>query len=121
MPTIKELTKKIVKFRDEREWAKYHTPKNLVLSLLIELGELAEHFQWQEDNEIFQLLGGNNKVKEQIKEEIADVAIYLFLLANELGIDLERAILEKIKKNEKKYPVEKVTGSYVKYTELREK
>lgn len=117
MKTIPELTSMIVRFRDDRDWKKYHTPRNLAISLVVELGELLEHFQWQEDHEIMELIQDPAKRKE-VEEELADVAIYLFLLANELGIELENAILDKLKMNEKKYPVDVVKGKYVKYTEL---
>jgi NTP pyrophosphatase (non-canonical NTP hydrolase) len=117
MATILELTSEIVRFRDEREWKKYHTPRNLALSIVIELGELFEHFQWKEDEEILELTRDPIK-KEKIEEEIAYVAIYLFLLSYELGINLENAILDKIRKNKEKYPVDEVRGVYRKYTEL---
>ncbi|NJE29994.1 nucleotide pyrophosphohydrolase [Thermococcus sp. 18S1] len=117
MKTIQELTSMIVRFRDDRDWKKYHTPRNLAISLVVELGELLEHFQWQEDHEIMELIQNPAKRKE-VEEELADVAIYLFLLANELGIELETAILDKLKMNEKKYPIDAVKGKYVKYTEL---
>jgi len=117
MTELNELIERILKFRDERDWKKYHTPKNLIISLLIELGELSEHFQWKTDEEIIQSIQ-EDKTKEKIAEELADVAIYLLLLTNELGINLEEAILKKIKKNEEKYPIDKVKGRYVKYTEL---
>ncbi|AFK22646.1 nucleotide pyrophosphohydrolase [Pyrococcus sp. ST04] len=119
MFSIKYITQKIVKFRDERDWKKYHTPKNLAISLIIEIGELFEHFQWKTDDEILQDVKNPEK-KEQIADELADVAIYTFLLANELGIDLEDAILRKLEKNKRKYPVELVKGKFMKYTELRE-
>ncbi len=106
MATIKELTQKIVKFRDEREWKQYHTPKNLAISIAVELGELLEHFQWDTNEEILEKIK-DRKVREELEDEIADVAIYIMLLANELNIDLERAILKKLKKNEEKYPVKK--------------
>lgn len=117
MVSINEIIKKIVNFRDARYWKKYHTPKNLAISLIIEIGELFEHFQWKTDEEILQEVKNHEK-REQIADELADVAIYTFLLANELGIDLEDAILKKLEKNEKKYPAELVKGKYVKYTEL---
>lgn len=120
MKTIQELTSMIVKFRDERDWKKYHTPRNLAISLVIELGELLEHFQWKDDNEILELVQDPIK-REEIEEELADVAIYLLLLANELDIELETAILNKLKKNEERYPADLVKGRYVKYTELRRK
>ncbi len=102
MTSIKELTLEIVKFRDERKWKKYHTPKNLSLSIIIELAELFELYQWETNKEISTKL---SQIRPQLAEELADVTIYLFLLAHELGIDLETAIPEKIKKNGKKYPL----------------
>jgi len=116
MATIQELTERILRFRDARNWKKYHTPKNLALSIAIELGELYELLQWKSDEEILSKI---EELRPKIEEEIADVAIYLFLLANELNVDLEKAISNKIKKNEEKYPVELVKGEYKKYTELR--
>ena len=117
MASINEIIKKIVSFRNARDWKKYHTPKNLAISLIIEIGELFEHFQWKTNTEILQEVKNPEK-REQIADELADVAIYTFLLANELGIDLEDAVLKKLEKNERKYPVELVKGKYVKYTEL---
>jgi len=104
LKSIKDLTQLIVNFRDERNWEKYHTAKNLSLSLIIELGELFELFQWTLNNKEMEEIIKNRH--EELSDEIADVAIYLFLLAHELNIDLEKAILSKIKKNAKKYPVE---------------
>lgn len=117
MLSIKYLTQKIVEFRDKREWKKYHTPKNLAISLVIEVGELLEHFQWKSGEEILKDTKVPEK-REQLADELADVVIYTFLLANELGVDLEDAILRKLEKNEKKYPIELVKGKYRKYTEL---
>ncbi|MEZ0346365.1 MAG: nucleotide pyrophosphohydrolase [Infirmifilum sp.] len=111
MPCIKELEASIVSFRDKRDWREYHTPKNLSLSLVIELGELLEHFQWKADEEIRRMAADKARRKE-IAYEMADVAIYLILLAHELGVDLEEAILEKLQINEQRYPVEKVKGKY---------
>ncbi|MHA1401326.1 MAG: nucleotide pyrophosphohydrolase [Candidatus Heimdallarchaeaceae archaeon] len=103
MTSIKELTEMVLAFRDERNWKQYHTAKNIALSIIIELGELFELFQWEKLDEI------ENKIKDddyhtRFEEELADVAIYLLILAHELGVDLEKAIPEKIKKNELKYP-----------------
>jgi len=115
MVSIQEITEEIIRFRDERDWKKYHTPKNLAISIAVELGELFELFQWKSDEDILSLV---EDLKPKIEEEIADVAIYLFLLAHELNINLEKAICDKIKKNEEKYPVEFSKGEYKKYTEL---
>jgi len=100
--SISKLVSEIIKFRDERNWAQFHTPKNLALSIIIELGELFELIQWKTDDEIKKSI---KKDKNEIEEEIADIAIYLFLLSSELGINLETAIPKKIRKNEIKYPI----------------
>ena len=105
--SFKEIEEKAVKFRDERLWKKYHTPKNLAISLAIELGELLEHFQWETNEEILEKLN-NTEIKEKIKDEMADIIIYLALLAHELGIDLDKAVGEKLKKNEEKYPAKEI-------------
>ena len=112
MTSIKEITSKILEFRDARDWQKYHKPKNLALSLIIEIGELFELIQWQTNEEIESSL---EKLKPTIEKEISDVAIYLFLLAFELGIDLESAIPNKIEENWKKYPVGSLTDEKIKW------
>ncbi|ASJ01714.1 nucleotide pyrophosphohydrolase [Thermococcus gorgonarius] len=102
---MREIERELVRFRDERNWKRYHTPKNLAISIAVELGELLEHFQWRENEEI--LASMNDPVeRENLEDELADVLIYLVLLAHELGIDLENAALKKIAKNARKYPVE---------------
>ncbi|AEK72929.1 nucleotide pyrophosphohydrolase [Thermococcus sp. 4557] len=101
---FQELEKRVVAFRDERGWAKYHTPKNLAISAAVELGELLEHFQWEGDEEIREAVKDRAK-KEAIADEIADVMIYLTLLAHELGIDLDEAVERKLEKNGEKYPI----------------
>ena len=99
---IKEITQEIIRFRDQRKWKKHHTPKNLALSMIIEIGELFDIFQWLSDDEIYSKL---DEEKDHLSDELADVAIYLFSLANELEVNLEEAIHTKLKKNAKKYPV----------------
>lgn len=101
---FRELEERLVKFRDVRGWKRHHTPKNLAISAAVELGELLEHFQWGTDEEILRAVGDPAK-KEAIGDEIADVIIYLTLLAHELGIDLSEALERKIEKNGRKYPV----------------
>ncbi|WP_457751076.1 nucleotide pyrophosphohydrolase [Thermococcus sp.] len=98
-----ELERKLIEFRDARGWKRYHTPKNLAISAAVELGELLEHFQWDSDEEILESVKDPGK-EEAIADEIADVIIYLTLLAHELGIDLNEALERKIRKNELKYP-----------------
>ncbi|WP_048093156.1 MazG-like family protein [Geoglobus acetivorans] len=100
---ISDLTEMLIDFRDRREWKKYHTPKNLALSVAIEVGELLELFQWKKDDEILRELE-NDDYRSRIGEEISDVLIYLLPLAHECRIDVEKAIVDKIKKNEQKYP-----------------
>lgn len=112
---IKALQKKYIKFRNERDWAQFHNPKDLAISLALEAAEVLEHFQWKTPEEIEKYI--KSEKIEHLKDEVADVAIYLFLLTHELGIDLEKAYLDKVKKNDKKYPVKKAKGSYKKYNE----
>jgi len=101
---LNEIVNILIEFRDKRDWKKFHTPKNLAISVAIEVGELLENFQWKNDNEIYDLLK-SSKYSAMIGDEIADVLIYLLLLANECGINVEKAIMEKMKRNEEKYPV----------------
>lgn len=113
MSDIKELQKKIIAFRDERDWAKYHKPKELAISIALEAAELLERFQWDK--------GGTKEYqdahREDIADELADVMIYLLLFADEMGFDVQEIIGNKLKKNEKKYLADKVKGSDKKYTE----
>ncbi|EZP78212.1 MazG nucleotide pyrophosphohydrolase [Parageobacillus genomosp. 1] len=109
---MKHLQQKIIEFRDARNWKQFHTPKDLAISLSLEAGELLENFQWKSSEEAVKTN------LENIKDEIADVVIYALLLSHELGIDLEKAVIDKIKKNEQKYPIEKSFGLKKKYTEL---
>lgn len=113
--TIQETTKKICAFRDERDWMQFHNPKDLATAISIESGELLEHFLWKTPEQVDRHVKEKN---EPVREEIADIAIYLFELADNLGIDLTRAIDEKLAKNRVKYPVAKAKGSIKKYTEL---
>ena len=115
MNEIKEITKKIKIFRDERDWIQFHDHKNMAVSIVLEASELLEHFQWKTKKEVEQYIKTN---KEEIQDEIADVAMYLFELADNLGIDLIKAMEQKLEKNSKKYPVAKAKGSAKKYTDL---
>lgn len=112
---IVNIQTKLQEFSKNREWDKYHSPKNLVMALSGEIGELNEIFQWLNEKESENL---SNKNKDSTKDEIADIAIYLINLCMKLDINLEDAILDKIKKNEEKYPIEKIKGNFKKYTEL---
>jgi NTP pyrophosphatase (non-canonical NTP hydrolase) len=112
---MEAVLKRIRQFRDERDWMKFHDPKNLAVSISIEAAELLEQFQWKSTAEVEHHVADH---KEQISDEIADVAIYLLELSDNLGIDLESAILAKLEKNAVKYPVEKARGVSTKYTDF---
>ena len=98
---MKEIIKKIIEFRDERGWAAYHNEKDLAISISLEANELLENFQWKTSEEAV------DESMQNIKEEMADVFIYLLQLADKLNIDLEEEAFEKMKKNALKYPVTK--------------
>jgi len=115
MAEIKEITEKIKKFRDERDWKQFHNHKDMALSMMLEAAEVLEHFQWKSPEEV----NAHGKTcKGEISEELADVAMYLFELSDNLGIDLSEAIFSKLKKNAQKYPVEKARGKHTKYDKL---
>jgi NTP pyrophosphatase (non-canonical NTP hydrolase) len=110
-----ELRDRLRAFTREREWGRYHTPKNLAMALIVEAAELAEHFQWLTPEESQSLQHGK---REQIRDELADVLIYLVELADTLEVDLVAAAQDKIAKNAQKYPVDKARGNAKKYDEL---
>jgi len=112
---MKELINNLRNFAQKRDWDQFHSPKNLAMALSVEVAELVEHFQW-----LTQAQSNNlDPVKlAEVKEEIADVMIYLTRLADRLGIDPVQAAEEKMRLNEKKYPVEKAKGNAAKYTDL---
>jgi NTP pyrophosphatase (non-canonical NTP hydrolase) len=109
---MEKVKARIQKFSDDREWNDHHNPKNLVMALSGEVGELNEIFQWLDFEESLDL---PDEVLTHTKEEVADIAIYLIRICMKLDIDLEDAILNKMDKNEKKYPVEKVLQMNKKY------
>jgi NTP pyrophosphatase (non-canonical NTP hydrolase) len=113
--TVGELKKLVAQFRDERDWKKYHKPKDLAASITIEAAELLEKFQWKTDEEIEQLL---KEKKGEIGKELADVINYCLNFSDTTKIDISDAVKKKIEENKKKYPVEKVKGNYRKYTEI---
>lgn len=104
---MEKVQKEIRLFNAERDWDQFHSPENLAKSISIEAGELLECFQW-----------GDDYKKDKVCEELADVFNYCFLLADKIGVDPERIILEKLEKTRQKYPVEKAKGTSKKYTEL---
>lgn len=113
---IDNIINMLLKFRRERDWEQFHRPKELAISIVLEAAELLEEFQWKTDKEIKKYLDKGGL--ENVKEEIADIAIYILLLSHDLKIDLLPAIRKKLKKNEAKYPVEKARGSAKKYDKL---
>ncbi len=107
-----ETIDKVLKFREERNWKQFHNPKDLVLSLNLEASELLEVFQWSgADLECWDKI-------DKIKEELADVLNYCILIADAYKLDMDQIVLDKMKGNERKYPVEKAKNSSRKYTEF---
>lgn len=113
--TLKEIKQLIAQFTKERDWNTFHTPKNLSMAIAAEAAELMELFLWVESKESIAYF--KNK-ESQVKEELADIIIYLLCFANEMNIDVSQIIIQKIKLNAKKYPVEKCKGKSLKYNEL---
>ena len=109
-----ELIKKIKQFREERDWDRYHSPKNLAMALSVEAAELVEHFQWLTQQESRNL--PDDKL-DQVRDEIGDILIYLANLSEKLGIDPVQAAHDKIEKNQLKYPAAIVRGKLSKYSE----
>ena len=109
MNDIKQITKKLIKFRNERDWEQFHNPKDLALAINIESSELLEVFLWKKHEEA--------KI-EKVKEELADIFAYAFLLADKYDFDVKQIVLDKIKSNGEKYPIYKAKGTAKKYNEL---
>ena len=115
MSKIEDLTKKIIEFRNNRDWQQFHNSKDVALSLVLEAAEVLEHFQWKNENEMKDYIQSH---KEAIGEELADVLYWVLLMSHDLGIDITEALEKKIEKNDKKYPIDKARGVSKKYTEL---
>lgn len=111
----RSLLQALLNFRDAREWKQFHTLRTLSTSLVLEAAELAEITQWTPDDKIADVV---KEKRQQIEQEIADIAILLSYLIHDLGIDLDKAVAAKIELNARKYPVEKSRGSAKKYDEL---
>lgn len=118
MHDLKALTAKLLAFRDARDWRQFHSLRNLITSLNLEAGELLELTQWRSDGEV-EALPVDPASHEALRDECADVLLYLLLIADKAGIDLIAAAEAKLAKNEAKYPVAKAYGSRAKYTELK--
>ena len=110
-----KMTGKAIQFRDARDWEQFHDPENLAEAICIESGELLEKYLWVTTDNSRDI---DSKKLEEIKEEIADIMIFLIYLCHGLNIDLAQAVENKIKINEKKYPIEKAKGSSKKYKEF---
>ena len=106
---IGEIMEQIVQFTEERDWDQFHNGKDLALALSIEASELNEAFLWKKPEEVD---------SEKVKEELADILNYAFLIAHRYDLDIKEIILDKLKKNSEKYPVSKAKGSAKKYNEL---
>jgi NTP pyrophosphatase (non-canonical NTP hydrolase) len=115
MTDFKRLTEKYIAFRNERDWAKYHKPKDVALSLVLEAAELLELFQWKSDEETQNSLAQD---REKLADELADIVGWALILAHDCNINLAEAIEHKIRKNAEKYPVNKARGRATKYTDL---
>lgn len=105
---MRNITERLIKFRNDRNWQQFHTPENLSKSIVLEAAELLENYQWESGKENI----------ENVKEELADIVGYCLLLCEHYGFDLETIMNEKIDKNEKKYPVSKSFGKSDKYNKL---
>ncbi len=109
MTDIEIIVNELNKFRNERDWEQFHNPKDLALAINVEAGELLELFLWKNAEEANE---------QKVKEELADVFAFAFLMAEKYGFDVKEIVLEKLKKNAEKYPVDKSKGNAKKYTEL---
>jgi len=106
---MEEIIEALIKFRNERDWEQFHNPKDLALAINVEAGELLELFLWKNASEAN---------PDKVKEELADVFAFAFLLADKYKFDVKEIVLEKIRKNGEKYPVDKAKGTAKKYDEL---
>lgn len=111
---LTELKQRLRRFAEERDWEQFHSPKNLAMALIVEAGELVEHFQWLSQAESRRLPA---TTKTKVEEELADVLLYLVRLADVLDVDLMAAAQKKILLNARKYPADQVRSSAKKYTE----
>ncbi len=115
--SVSNLLHKIKDFRDERDWKQFHDPKNLAEAISIESSELLELFLWKDKNQIAEELK-ERSFKKEVADELADIFSFLLLMSDEVGVDLEKALSEKLEQNKKKYPVEKSKGKSTKYDKL---
>src|SRR3954470_15698002 len=114
-PPLDDLTARVLRHGNERNWAQFHTPKELAIRLVVEATELLSLMQWKSPDEVREAVASKH---EQFKDELADVLHSVLLLASDLQVDLSTALEEKLAKDQLKYPVDKARGRNVKYTEL---
>lgn len=114
MKDFERLRRKLREFCNLRDWDQFHSPKNLSMALSVEVSELLECFQWLTEDQSRSL---NAEQLSAVSDEIADIQLYLILLADKVGVDIGEAVDRKIRKNEEKYPAEKVKGSSKKYNQ----
>ncbi|MFC4277128.1 nucleotide pyrophosphohydrolase [Achromobacter aloeverae] len=114
---VRPLATALEQFAADRDWTQFHSPKNLVMALTGEVGELTEIFQWLTEAQSRDA-GKDPRTAQAVKDELADVQLYLVRLASVLGVDLNEAVQQKLQKNAQKYPVDKARGSNKKYTDL---
>lgn len=113
--TIEELQTQVIQFRDERNWKQFHNPKDVALSMVLEAGEVMEHFQWKSPDEIQKHV---EQHRAKIGDELVDVLYWVLLLAHDLDVNLTEAFDSKMAENAAKYPVALATGRSAKHTEL---
>jgi NTP pyrophosphatase (non-canonical NTP hydrolase) len=113
--SLRDLAARVLRHRDERDWAQFHTPKELAVSLVVESSELLALMQWKTGEELTTALAAR---REKITDELADVLHSLLLLGNDLNVDLGAALEQKLQQDAAKYPIEKARGRADKYTEL---
>ena len=117
-PSVDELTSRLIEFRDARDWRQFHSLKDLIVSLNLEASELLELTQWKSEKIFEEALESDKEMQRNLREECADVFIYLLLIAERAGIDIQRAAAQKIADNGIKYPVAKARGMTTKYNKL---
>lgn len=115
--TLESLSRRVQLFRDERDWKQFHTDKDMVLALFLEVSELAEHVLWKNPAEFSGWLNDN---RSSFGEELADILYWVLLLAHDCGINLAEAFQAKMEQNSRKYPVEQARGKKHKYTHYQQ-
>lgn len=115
---IQEIKESLKKFRDERDWQQFHNPKDLAEAIVIEAGELLEHFLWKDAKTVEEKLKSDLEFRMEVEHELADIINYCLAFANSAGIDVTEASMRKLARNAEKYPVEKAKGKATKYNKL---